>query len=362
MSRKSSALILVLLAALVVLIAGGIWRYDVNQSTLLTQSTSTPSPTSTTTPNETIPTLTVFASTTADSGWVTYTSPLGFSFVYPTGWSFEPGVDSLTIDNPNPNSDESIEIQTVPLSEYGANEMFLTTTSTIDRMPALERNALGGSDSIAVKAGNSVIEMSYYDLSSDIISHIAQSLTITTHSPALPVITTDNAGNQTYTNPFYGFSISFPESVVATTTGEYFTGTYSDDSNLPGEEILGLLVDSIESSDTNGAGYYHAQINIGVSQDSTAVQTCLSSTDATQSSTVVINGITFYKYVLPDEPGLGQDVEVMSYRAVKNNTCFAVEPTFTTGSDAAINPSATAVNRDQQVIDSIINSLAFPDQ
>ena len=140
-----------------------------------------------------------------------------------------------------------------------------------------------------------------------------------------------------YKNSEYGFEISYPGNLVATTTfnNYYHLGTawradalLDNNGNATGEPIVSIPVYRVNNSN-NGAYvsyplYYDAELRIGVSSDPKDVQTCLLSTNETLGVSETINGINFSKFII-QSAGMMQYLEGVSYRTIRNNTCYAIE-------------------------------------
>jgi hypothetical protein len=347
MNRKGfTPILVILIVVVVVLIIGFIWYYGLHKVTLPSTATST---------------------SNSDTHWATYISPLGFSFEYPSAMKYSVSVDgSIAI---NPFGGTEIDVQEIPLTTYLDKKMFAITTSSIHGMPAIVKSDTSTiypfSGSIAMENGQRVIKISYLgnNNENDVINQMAQSVVLT--PPNLPMITQDALGNQTYINSFYGFSISYPASVIATTTGGYFLQSHAwsqldagavAQSLENGVNVLDLLVDTKNLQNGATYGYYEAQIQIGESQDPLAVKNCISSSNGS-SSIVTINGNTFYKYAPLTNAGMSQFSTLTSYRTLHNNTCFSIEPSFNSSPDGI--DLSLATEKDQKVINAIINSFTF---
>lgn len=169
-----------------------------------------------------------------------------------------------------------------------------------------------------------------------------------------------------YKNLEYGFEISYPSNLVATTTFQNYYHLNSNwrsdaaldsNGNATGEPIVSIPIYRINNSN-NGAYvsyplYYDAELRIGVSSDPKDVEACLLSTNGIAGSTEIINGINFSKFTI-EEAGMSQYLEGVSYRTIHNGACYAVEQ-LKTGSSYRDVPNAKDIS--DSVLDSYYNQI-----
>lgn len=124
----------------------------------------------------------------------------------------------------------------------------------------------------------------------------------------------------TYQNGTYGLSFKYPtELEVMNPTGlwRYFASATST-----GTQLVKFEVPKIFEMGTN---FGDAQFNVGVSASPADVRDCfLAGPGETASSTVYINGGTFYKFVGSDA-GAGNFYQIESYRTIHGNACYDID-------------------------------------
>jgi hypothetical protein len=175
--------------------------------------------------------------------------------------------------------------------------------------------------------------------------------------------TGNNAGApqlSVYKNSEYGFEITYPSNLTATTTFKnyYHLGSnwrsdaaLNSDGQAAGQPIVSIPVYRIDNN--SGAYvsyplYYAAELRIGVSSDPNDVKACLLPTNETLSQPEIINGINFSKFII-ENAGMMQYLEGVSYRTIHNGICYAVEQ-LKTGSSYRDVPNA------KDIPDSVLNS------
>ncbi len=195
------------------------------------------------------------------------------------------------------------------------------------------------------------------------------------HSPGI----TTKKGVSTYLNSDYGFQMTYPDNLHASSN---FVGAYSLDGDwrqnshcsfndysrddvthgLPyilfGQQIASVMINKATYTSPKDPGNtysYGAELRIGASGNIDEVKHCLDTdSEVVSTSDVNINGITFHKYNY-ERTALVNRTNFSSYRTIHNNTCFAIEPAFSWVADK---PN-TLISKDQLVVDSIINSFKF---
>ena len=130
----------------------------------------------------------------------------------------------------------------------------------------------------------------------------------------------------TYVDPGRTFSFSYPKE-FAFSGGD---GSYSPDWRA-NTSTLGMLftVVQITKSFMPGTNFGSTKFTVGTSADPVAVKNCLVSDNGgvVKNKKVEVNGTTFTEITSADA-GAGNFYETTSYRAVRNNQCYAVEYTI----------------------------------
>jgi hypothetical protein len=198
---------------------------------------------------------------------------------------------------------------------------------------------------------------------------------IHTRSQALdnlpPTATTESfAGEAIYTNGTYGFVIRYPETadVTDTFTADYHlppvwrTNTSQTATGTPIVAVVGYDT----RSDHSYPRYFHAMVRIGASADSGEVSSCEKIT-ANRGETALpdttINGTVFKTFAFQDA-GMMQYVKGVSYRAVHEGKCFAIEKIQVGSSYREDPPSAEDVSDEELQkqyanLDKVVASFTF---
>lgn len=145
------------------------------------------------------------------------------------------------------------------------------------------------------------------------------------------------AGWTTYVNKDYGFQVSYPANIIATTTFQGFyhlspfwrSGMSSDSK---GEPIISISVYRIEKRGTRGEYvsypmYFDTELRIGASRNPDDVAQCLKPNAGygdTNVASTTINGTVFSIFTLQDA-AMMQYLGGESYRTVHDGACVAVE-------------------------------------
>ncbi len=124
-----------------------------------------------------------------------------------------------------------------------------------------------------------------------------------------------------YTDATYGFSVSYPPGLIATST---FTSSYLLPAywNIYAPEGSGDQVVAIEYPGSNDV--LSSELRIGVSDDPTQVMACDKFPQGVTVSTHSINGVGFYVGTEQDD-AMSHFSHTISYRAVRHNMCFALD-------------------------------------
>jgi hypothetical protein len=133
----------------------------------------------------------------------------------------------------------------------------------------------------------------------------------------------------TYQNPTYGFTFKYSPnlSIQKTFNTYYFVSnkwrSFNDDPeniSTTGKAIVSVPIVNIKNKKSYPM-YYAVELRIGVSANKNDVINCIKKG---HTSTVAINGTTFYVFPIEDE-GMMQYLHGVSYRTIHNNQCFAIE-------------------------------------
>lgn len=168
------------------------------------------------------------------------------------------------------------------------------------------------------------------------------------HTPPVSVTGTDIApGQAIYTNGRYGFSVVYPETAAVeyTFSPHYHLGSTWRANALPnatGTPIVAFVTYQT-TSETSYPRYFVAQVRIGASSDPKEVAACETRT-ADQGETalpdVSLHG-TIFKAFAFESAGMMQYARGVSYRALLNGSCLAIEK-IQTGSSYREDPISPA--------------------
>lgn len=195
-----------------------------------------------------------------------------------------------------------------------------------------------------------------------------------TDSVAMPrdkEISLFNGPTETYTDPVYGFSISYPSDLHTTRFAAFHALGNKWRVNAPSESrgtsvvaIPIIRIDSGTSSQKTYPLFFDAEVRIGISDDTA---NCYASDEGYTLQTVAdvdIGGVTWKKFIFGDAATM-QYLSGASYRVVRNNRCYVVEQ-IRTGS--AYRDDSMAVTYTEQDLDAffarttpIVMSFRFTD-
>jgi len=189
----------------------------------------------------------------------------------------------------------------------------------------------------------------------------------------LPVVTPVNPLN-TYNNDQFGFSLSYAKELTPETAFKQFYALSNNWRAYPAPDSKGTPVVAIPVFRIDHGGvatgqpyplYFSAEVRVGVSSDPKDVTDCLKNdagfTDQKVTDTV-INGIPFKQFEIGDA-AMMQYVKGVSYRAVYNSACYAIEQ-LKAGSiytDPSMTPgySETELDAFYQKGDAIVQTFKF---
>ena len=172
------------------------------------------------------------------------------------------------------------------------------------------------------------------------------------------IASSTNAALSTYTNATYGFSISYPNAFIATSTfaSSYLLPTYW---NINASEGTGEQVVTIEYPGSNDV--LSSELRIGVSNEANQVNACDKFPSGTIKSTHAIGGEEFYVGTLSDA-AMSHFSTTRSYRIVKNGFCFALDlVSFGTNPEVYDPPRSVPFNEKtaEAVLDQVAESFVF---
>lgn len=188
--------------------------------------------------------------------------------------------------------------------------------------------------------------------------------------PALVTGTDIAPGQAIYTNGRYGFSVVYPETATVdySFSPHYHLGsTWRANalSDATGTPIVAFITYQTESDHTYPR-YFIAQVRIGASSDPKELAACEERT-ADQGETalpdVSLNG-TIFKAFAFENAGMMQYARGVSYRALLNGSCIAIEK-IQTGSSYREDPISPADIPDATLqaaydaLDGIVGSVTF---
>jgi hypothetical protein len=170
------------------------------------------------------------------------------------------------------------------------------------------------------------------------------------------IASSTNAAETTYTNTTYGFSISYPNAFIATST---FASSYllPTDWNIYADQGTGEQVVAIEYPGSNDV--LSSELRIGVSSDAAQVKSCDTfDTDQTgiKTSTHAINGEEFYIGTASDA-AMSHFSYTESYRIVHDGTCYALD-LVSFGTDPEVYSPPRSVPFDEKTAEAALEQVA----
>jgi hypothetical protein len=170
----------------------------------------------------------------------------------------------------------------------------------------------------------------------------------------------------TYTDSAKTFSITYPKDFIFVASGaknsKFPTQQWMSGATVKGSSLATVYIPRAFQPKTN---FGEATVNVGVSSDKIAIQSCTSpQPNAGQVSigNANINGINF-SIVSSTDAGAGNFYDVTSFRAVYKNKCYNIETVIHSTNVGNYSPDQgiTAFDKDavQKVLDGIVNSFIF---
>lgn len=168
------------------------------------------------------------------------------------------------------------------------------------------------------------------------------------------VTTGPGAGGATTTlmGPGNSFSFDYP-SQFTVSAGNSSTTQWMQNTTVPGTILAQVTMPPSLQPNTNFQG---ATFTVGTSNKSSAVSNCLVQKNGNASSSVVtINGTSFTRITYGDA-GAGNFYDIVSYRTVHDNACYALE--YVIHSTNIQNyPPGTITQFDQSSVQSMLESM-----
>lgn len=173
-----------------------------------------------------------------------------------------------------------------------------------------------------------------------------------------------------YTNGTFGFSVMYPSTATVMETFEpryHLPSTWRANA-LPsgtGEPIVAIVTYTTES-DNSYPRYYVAQVRIGASSDPAEVARCTElgvNEGETALPEVTLGGTTFKAFAF-QSAGMMQYVKGVSYRAVHEGSCIAVEK-VAAGSNYRDDPASErditdeVLESEYEALSAVVESFSF---
>jgi hypothetical protein len=166
----------------------------------------------------------------------------------------------------------------------------------------------------------------------------------------------------TYVNDKYGISITYPPSILATSTfrRSYMAldhwSIFDTGETNSGESLIAFVVPS--SNEVTAA-----ELRVGVSSDKNQVAKCTTppSNIIGESGTEDINGVSFVTF-RSEDAAMSHYLKTKSYRVIHNNNCYALDAVITgTNPDVYDPPRTPPFNSDAilPILEMIANTTKF---
>ncbi len=161
--------------------------------------------------------------------------------------------------------------------------------------------------------------------------------------------------NKTFTGS--GITFQYPS---AMNVDESTDASWRNNTEVSGQLIAQVTIPDTVQPSTN---FRDAVFRVGTSNNVQAMKECLTPTNGERAKgTVVINGVTFNKLTLTDA-GAGNFYDTTSYRAIRNNQCYAVEYTIHSTNIGNYDPNQGIKEFDTQAmvgtLEDMVQSFAF---
>lgn len=170
----------------------------------------------------------------------------------------------------------------------------------------------------------------------------------------LEASTTASTSLTTFIGEGNTFNFNYPSQFSLSGGGTGYTTQWMQNTTSSG--MLLAKVDILGSFEPN-SNFQGATFTVGTSADPSAVANCLLQTNgnASTSTQVSINGVPFTEITYGDA-GAGNFSDIVSYRTIRNNQCYAVEYVIR-WTNILNYPSGTVSQFNETQIDNILNSI-----
>ena len=177
----------------------------------------------------------------------------------------------------------------------------------------------------------------------------------TTYNNCVGGTITSSGGTKIFTDQGNTFSFMYASPVTVSGGGVGYSTDWMVNATTTG---LLLAKATLPSSFEPKTNFGDATFTVGTSPDPAAVSGCLTYAggNGVQKSTVTINGVQYAKFVTSDA-GAGNLYQTTSYRAVRNNQCYAVEYTIHSTNIQNYPKSSGIAAFDQSKIQSVLESM-----
>lgn len=151
-------------------------------------------------------------------------------------------------------------------------------------------------------------------------------------TPSIPSKPISGSKTKTYTNATYGFSITYPESIVPENqfkgfyilSPEWRVGATPEKRGTPVVAFPVKRIDTETSLKKTYPLFFSAEVRVGISKDTQNCYTTDGGYTNQKVTNVTINGIAFKRYSFGDA-AMMKYLQGESYRTIHNGTCFVVE-------------------------------------
>ncbi len=169
-------------------------------------------------------------------------------------------------------------------------------------------------------------------------------------------VTSAGTTGQKFTDDAKTFSFIYPAYAVLSGGDGTYVQNWMTNTTSSGMLLAKVTVSRDQQPKTNFAG---ATFTVGTSSDSQAVANCLKGLNGSlvATSTVSINQVP-YTVVRTDDAGAGNFYQTTSYRAVRNNQCYAIEYTIHSTNIANYSPDQGIKKFDQVQADTMLQAIA----
>jgi membrane-bound inhibitor of C-type lysozyme len=157
-------------------------------------------------------------------------------------------------------------------------------------------------------------------------------------------------GRKTFINQGNSFTFSYPQAFILSGGGIGYTQNWKVSAdNSMGLSLAKVHVSKEFEPKTN---FGDATFTVGTSSDPQAIRDCLGA-----SKTWTLIGGTPFTTVLTSDAGAGNRYDTTSYRAIRNNQCYAIEYTIHYVALANFPPNSGITAYDQKKVQAALESI-----